>query len=240
MEFTYEGYISFLSLLRKNGYEIYGDYNDDECESGKKICVLRHDVDFSLDKAEEMAAIEKDNGISSVYFFMLTGNYYNSFSKRGCEIINNIRQFGHSIGLHFDETVYYGESDLTREEYIELIKREASMLEYTIGSEVKMVSMHEPSQRFLKMNLAIPGMINVYSDIFFQKYKYLSDSRMKWKENIEDVVKSNLYSRIQLLTHPFWYHKNELSRKDILKEFVSKGSSYRMSALMEYYPEING
>ncbi len=240
MEFTYEGYISFLKLLRKNGYEIYGDYNDDECEIGKKICVLRHDVDFSLDKAEKMAAIEKDNGISSVYFVMLTGNYYNSFSKRGCEIINNIRKFGHSIGLHFDETVYSGESDLTREEYIELIKWEASMLEHYIGSEVKMVSMHEPSQRFLKMNLYIPGMINVYSDVFFQKYKYLSDSRMKWKENIEDVVKSNLYQRIQLLTHPFWYQKKEMSRKDILREFVRKGSSYRLSKLMEYYPEING
>ena len=43
-------------------------------------------------------------------------------------------------------------------------------------------------------------MINSYSKEFFQNFKYVSDSRMKWREDVMKYVKEKQYPRMQILT----------------------------------------
>ncbi len=57
-------------------------YNFDKLySSGKRYLILRHDVDFSVDRALELAKIENNYGISSTYFFLLHSDFYNIFEK---------------------------------------------------------------------------------------------------------------------------------------------------------------
>ena len=84
-------------------------------------------------------------------------------------------------------------------------------MEWMIGMDVESVSMHIPSQRTLEANYIIKGgkIINSYSNVFFKEFKYVSDSKMHWRENVYDVIESGKYQRIHLLTHPVWYNKNK-------------------------------
>ena len=43
---------------------------------------------------------------------------------------------------------------------------------------------------------------------------------MKWKENIIRILESGKYKKIQLLTHPFWYHDEPLEMKKIIEDFI--------------------
>ena len=61
----------------------------------------------------------------------------------------------------------------------------------------------------LENEVSFPSMINSYSSKFFKEFKYLSDSRMHWRENVEAVIKSHDYHRLHILTHAFWYAKSE-------------------------------
>lgn len=103
MDFTYDGYIGLIDLLKSKGY-IFSNYVN--CHEFDKTIIMRHDVDMSLNKALEFAKLEYDNNIKSTYFVLISTNFYNVFSKESRDILNEIRALGHDIGLHFDEKKY--------------------------------------------------------------------------------------------------------------------------------------
>ena len=91
--------------------------------------------------------------------------------------------------------------------------------------------MHRPSKKFLEMNLEIPEMINSYQKEFFENFKYVSDSRMNWRENIKEIINSNKYEKLHILTHPFWYEDKEDTMKNKLKKFLENSIIDRYYAL---------
>ena len=221
MQFNYQSYLKLLSLLKENAYS-FADYHN---WSEKQRCViLRHDIDNSPEKALEMAMLEYSEGVQSTYFVLLTSDFYNIFSKRTIECLRTIRKYRHEVGIHFDETQY---EIANTEEYAFLIKMEASILSEAIGVPITTVSMHRPSENTLETNLEIPGMVNSYSRLFFKEFKYLSDSRRHWREPVEEIVRSNQYERLHILTHAFWYSKQEQSIHDTVYRYVNSANMER-------------
>lgn len=214
MKFTYEAYENMILSLKKNNYEIV-DYKN--YEGKERIVILRHDVDFSLEKALEMAELENKLNVSAIYFVLLSTDFYNVASKKSIEIIKKIINSGGTIGLHFDEQKYQIE---TKKDLIKYIKYEADILSKIIEEKIDIVSMHRPSKKFLEMNLEIPEMINSYQKGFFKNFKYVSDSRMNWRENIEEIINSNKYEKLHILIHPFWYEEKEDTMRNKLKKFL--------------------
>lgn len=214
MKFTYEAYENMILSLKKNNYEIV-DYKN--YEGKERIVILRHDVDFSLEKALEMAELENKLNVSAIYFVLLSTDFYNVASKKSIEIIKKIINLGGTIGLHFDEQKYQIE---TKKDLIKYIKYEADILSKIIEEKIDIVSMHRPSKKFLEMNLEIPEMINSYQKEFFKNFKYVSDSRMNWRENIEEIINSNKYEKLHILIHPFWYEEKEDTMRNRLKKFL--------------------
>lgn len=225
MKFTYEAYKNMILNLKKNNYEII-DYKNYKVK--EKAVILRHDVDFSLEKALEMAELENRLNVSAIYFVLLSTDFYNVASKKSTEIIKKIINLGGIIGLHFDEQKYQVE---TKEDLIEYVKYEADILSKIIGEKIEIVSMHRPSKKFLEMNLEIPEMINSYQKEFFENFKYVSDSRMNWRENIEEIINSNKYEKLHILTHPFWYEDKEDTMKNKLEKFLENSVINRYHAL---------
>ena len=65
--------------------------------------IVRHDVEFSTERALELAKIEKkDLNIRSSFFFQITNNSYNLLSYENRKIISSIQNMGHRVGLHFN------------------------------------------------------------------------------------------------------------------------------------------
>ena len=225
MHFTYEAYKNLLSDLKAHGYEI-ASY-DNWQEKGRCV-ILRHDIDNDIAKALELAKVEQNVGVKSVYFVLVSSDFYNVFSARSGALLQEIVACGHEIGLHFDEVRY--PEIRTPEDTRALILREASLLEQAVGVPVRTVSMHRPSKIMLEADLEIPGMINSYGRTFFRDFKYLSDSRRRWREPVEEIIKAGAYEHLHILTHAFWYNETEMDIHDTLTAFINKGNLARYEA----------
>lgn len=213
-DFTYEGYRNLIDLIKDRDYHIV-DYQS--VDHHEKTLIMRHDVDFSLSKALEMALLENQLGVKSTYFLLLSSNFYNVFSYQSLELIKEIMHLNHQIGLHFDEQKYVNSDGLS---LTDGIIQEASLISQVLGKEIKVFSMHRPSKETLEKNYQVNGLINTYSIDFFQKIKYLSDSRRNWRENIIDAITSNQHPKIQLLTHPISWTLEKQSTSEVLKDFI--------------------
>lgn len=226
MKFTYKAYRSMVNNLIDTGYTIssYADW-----ENSKKSVILRHDIDYDIYKALELARIEEQLGVKSTYFTLVTSDFYNVFSAKNEKMLREILACGHDIGLHFDELRY---SDIvTPEDILTHIKEEASMLSHVVGKSVNTVSMHRPSKMMLESDLYIPGMINSYGHIFFNQFKYISDSRRRWRESVEEIITSGKYDRLHILTHAFWYNNIEMDIHDSLCKFINSGNIQRYNTM---------
>jgi hypothetical protein len=76
-DFSYSSYIRLLDSIIENGY-VFADYHNYMDFSNS--CILRHDIDFDVEKALQMAKLEAGKRVQSTYFFLLNTNFYNVFS----------------------------------------------------------------------------------------------------------------------------------------------------------------
>lgn len=233
MEFTYEAYENMIKTIKSSGYKFYLYNEVDDCE---RFVILRHDVDFDLDKAVELAQLENKLGVNSTYFILVSTNFYNAFSKSSIEKINRIKSLGHKIGLHFDEQRYkiYSIEDIKR-----FISYESKILSDLLDEPINVVSMHRPSKLVLENDIELNGLINSYSPFFFKKMKYVSDSRMHWRENVMDIITCNEYDRIHILTHSFWYSNNNESIEYKLKSFLNNSVIEKYNYMNENFKNLD-
>lgn len=225
MKFTLQAYSNLVRLIQEKGYDICNYHNYLRSE---KFVILRHDVDFDLRKAAKIAKVEKELGIKTVYFILISSDFYNVLSTYNFRCVKEIIDCGHEIGLHFDETKYYG---LNMHQIKDAIYDEVKLLETMIERRVETVSMHRPSKEMLESDLELDYVINTYGKVFFKDIKYLSDARMNWREDVISIITNSQYDKIQLLTHPFWYSEGEMTITDKLKRFVLRASEERYKEL---------
>ena len=233
MQFTYRAYKDLIHNLQDNGYTI-SSYKDWENEP--RCAILRHDIDNDIEKALELAKVEKELGAKSTYFVLVTSDFYNIFSAKSEKHLHAILDCGHDIGLHFDEVRY--QDIKTPEDARERILEETQLLSLAIGKPVDTVSMHRPSKMMLEADLKIPGLINSYGQVYFKGFKYVSDSRRRWREPVEEIVKAKTYERLHILTHAIWYNENEKDIHDSISAFVNAGNMQRYKAEQENITDL--
>ena len=222
MNFTYDAYKRLIQNLSNCNYAI-ASYKD--WENLKRCVILRHDIDNDIEKALELAKVEKELGVRSTYFVLVTSDFYNIFSAKNEKLLHAISNCGHDIGLHFDE-VRYPEIK-TAEDARDRILEEAKLLSFSVGKPIDVVSMHRPSKMMLEADLEIPGMINSYGKVYFKEFKYVSDSRRRWREPVDEIVKAQTYDRLHILTHAIWYNEVEMDIHDSIFSFVNAGNMLR-------------
>jgi hypothetical protein len=229
MKFTYQAYEQTLHSLMDQGYA-FTDYLD--WNSVKKSVILRHDVDMSLPKAVEMSKQEKSicDGGKATYFVLLSTEFYNLASLQSRKNVDKIIANGGQIGLHFDETQY---EIRTKEEMVHYVLHETELLSKILDYPIKTVSMHRPSKLFLESDMEFPGICNSYAGCFFKDMKYVSDSRRRWREDVDAIVAGGQYERINLLTHPVWYNRQE--EADIREALLRT----MRDAQLAYYDNLN-
>jgi len=183
--FTYDYYEGILSNVKKS-YKKY---------------FLRHDIDFSLEKAEEFAKRENRMGYQASYFVLVNGDYYNPYSEENIKHMENIIDLGHRIDLHIDLSLLpvnpFNQSFF--------IGQSADILENITDQEVNWITWHKPTngrkpnyemiKALARSNLNDPNMN--------RDYHYISDSGMKWREDPLEAMR--FYDCIHINTHPVWY-----------------------------------
>ena len=181
---------------------------DDKTNS---FCVLRHDIEFSIDRALTMARIEHDDlGVHSTYTVQLRNNTYNALSQKNIEAIQEIDAMGHYIGLHQNPPM------MGDEELIDYIIKDIETLEHYYGFEVDRFAFHRCGSNpgILEKYVEVPDKINCYAEEFFHYFNgdkpeelrvhYLADSNHQWKYGHPfNIDYWELPQKMQLLTHPF-------------------------------------
>jgi hypothetical protein len=159
--------------------------------------LLRHDVDFSLDFARELAVVESDMGIYSTYFFMLTSNMYNLLSYEHQSLVKEIAKMGHKVSVHFDPTVH---------DQLEKFENEKKLFESIFEVEVDIVSIHRPGPFLENNNVSLCGTPQTYNDAYFTQMKYLSDSGGRdVMPQLAEFLKGTRSQGLHLLIHPLWW-----------------------------------
>tara|TARA_Y100001963_G_C6729572_1_gene423168 strand:+ start:409 stop:1161 length:753 start_codon:yes stop_codon:yes gene_type:complete len=208
-KFSYTEYKNIIELvktkLRIVDFKEVIDYGLDT------FCVLRHDIEFSVDRSLIMARIEADElEVKSTYTVQLRNNTYNALSQKNIEAIQEIKKLGHSIGLHQNPP------NISGQELIDYIQKDIDTLEHYYGFEVDRFAFHRCGSypEILKDPVEVPNKINCYDKKFFHYFQgkrpekihvhYIADSNHKWKYGHPMRVDYNSYPyRMQLLTHPY-------------------------------------
>ncbi len=195
MLFTHEGYRSFLRHLIGFGVRPLGE------SDGAPGILLRHDVDYAVGPAYELACIEREEGVRSTFFFMVSSPLYNLFEKANREALERLARAGFEIGLHFDPQHYEADSP---ERLEEAAVNEARTLEILCGAPVKTLSLHNPSAHgqypmFRRFH-------NAYDPSIFDDTCYLSDSCMDFRgKEPFTFVECARRRTVQVLLHPIHF-----------------------------------
>lgn len=236
-DFTFSEYGDLIELAKKN-YS-FRKYNN--LDKKENFILWRHDVDLSLNYSLELAKIEKEKGVSSTFFLLPHGRFYNLLEEGSREIIKKIHELGHDIGIHFD-THYY---NITEEsELIKALEFEKKVFEFSLGVKPIAFSFHNTTPFTMSCkDWNYAGLINTYASYFQENVGYCSDSNGYWRyKRLKDVLKEASNERLQILTHPGWWQENAKSPSERIQSIISDRadevwSGYR--ALLEKFNNEN-
>jgi hypothetical protein len=198
---------------------------------------MRHDVEFSVERAYNLAVFEHTKNFHSTYFFQLTNNAYNILSKRNKDLISEMINMGHKVGLHFHLN---GMTDIGKIKT--QIKKEIEIMASMLEVEIDSFSIHRPTTDVLRNTIKLEGIINAYDDLFFSftedivtnppKIKYLSDARHRWNYGLEPNEETiTKYDRLQILVHPYSWTSNGYNNFDNFKTLILEKNQELISTI---------
>ena len=190
--FSLDHYREIIQLAADKGYIITPVRKHTDVNI--KQILLRHDIDFSLEFAYELANIEYDLGIASSYYVLFHAETFNPLGPKGMGMLESMSKMGHEIGLHYDSRYSVShESDL-----VSAISRKP-ITSYT--QHVPTLSSKEDYQGLLNPNE-------------LEDYKYISDSGHNWREGCvcQHIGKEK---KIHVSMHPEWWVTNSRDREDM-------------------------
>lgn len=203
IEFTHATYRALLRHIQACGHRICPFR---EVPARGKYVILRHDIDYSVVKAVELAEIESDLGVHSTFFLMLSSTYYNLLNVEQLEAARRLVALGHEIGFHYDTGILEG---IPAAEHAERVITQARFLSDVLSTPVTAVAQHNPS--VTSVRVTIPGYTDAYADGHFKQIGYLSDSRRLF--GTPDPFRFfEEHDRAQLLIHPLWWSVDNKSR----------------------------
>lgn len=222
--FSYADYREIIKIIQQTGLQT--DYK--QALTRDRFILMRHDVEYSVERAYALSKVERSMDFTSTYFFQWTNNSYNILSRRNMDMIKDMHERGHNIGLHF---ALNGMTDM--EQIRRQIVKEMDILSEMFGFEIDTFSIHRPSRDVLRENIKLLGKINAYQDEFFTfaeqvtektpvKVKYMSDANHIWRYGYPNRETIAGYDKVQILTHPFAWCKQGYDNFDNYKALMKE------------------
>ena len=199
-ELSLESYRQLLSAFKSTGYRFCRFPEVSLADAIEPYVIIRHDVDFSVRGALQIAKIESREGVISTFFFQLRSPLYNALSQHSSNAIRTIYDQGHDIALHIDLNLY-------GDKYMEGLREEIrSLSTYYPFANTAIVSLHRPGDIEKLQKMQFPNVRHTYERRFFGDMVYFSDSRGTWRYGNPTASRA-FHSRepIQLVTHPMWW-----------------------------------
>jgi hypothetical protein len=163
----------------------------------RRTIYLRHDVDYSLELAVELAELNSDLSVSGTFCVQLRAQLYNAFERVEAGRLLRLRALGQQVGLHF--VIDPGSVPTP-----EAVRQEFELLRTLVADAAPTFSWHQPTTELLEaVDFDVPGLVNAYGHRFFREMPYLSDSTHRASmEELQTEVGKVAGTALQLLLHP--------------------------------------
>lgn len=201
--FTIAHYRELIETALTIGYR-FATFKEHETLQAKRLFLMRHDIDFSVDNAVNFARIEAELGIRATYFVRVHARHYNPFEYHTYKKLREIEALGHEMGLHYET----GFADAVGEDPARMVRREKAIVETLLDHPIVSAAAHLPAKSGRTVddtNLVSFGLrYEAYTKRFLEGFKYLSDSNGRWREG---CLCGHLgqHDRLCVLIHPFWW-----------------------------------
>lgn len=203
MSYNKQGYRTILETAMEHDYA-FVDFLTLNLDNPMKQIILRHDIDYSLPLALEIAKIDSGYKIKSTFALLISSPLYNPFTASSIEIINEIQQLGHNIALHY-RLVPSRVADETRQD----ITREMQAMRGSFPYAQPVFIWHNLSLNNLFSDIEVLGLVNAYNVSPIERIHYISDSVLRHRaEDFLAVLDKHIF--IQMLFHPIVW----MSEKD--------------------------
>jgi hypothetical protein len=194
----FKDYVVFLNRIKKK-YKF--KYFNEKISKYNNI-ILRHDVDYHIDYALQIANLEKKLKIKSTYFFLLRSDFYNLLSHESVKKINLIKKLGHQVSIHFDSKIYKKD---VKKNFI----NEKKLFQDIFKTKVKAISFHRPQPKYLYSKKTFFGTAHSYQKKYMKNIKYFADSQNTFLHgNPLDSEEFRNNKSMQILIHPIWWFGN--------------------------------
>ncbi len=213
-QFSFAHLRAVFQMLKSRGYQSRFLSEALAADPPKPAVILRHDLDQALENALILALIEHQFGLKATYFIWLESPFYNPLEPSQAEIIRQIIRLDHALGLHL-------EVDPARLiELPEKVRVQSELLESFFSVNCQSVSFHRPAPELLQREPLISQRVNAYSPALLNSYKYVSDSRGRWREAcVCKLVNPSEFPYLYLLLHPIWWGDENLEPKQRVKAY---------------------
>ncbi len=197
-DFTINTYVRLLKALKEQDYQ-FQTFHEFLTAPGKKVIVLRHDVDKRPQNSLRTAKIEHDLGMKGTYNFRIVTQ---SWDER---IIKEISGMGHEIGYHYEElATYKGDMAKACDHFklnLEKLRELAPVSTITMhGSPRSRYDSRDLWKKYDYKELGILG--EPYFDLDFSDVLYLTDTGRRWdgykisvRDKVENPQKKKLEER---------------------------------------------
>lgn len=192
----------------------------------------RHDLDASVVRAADIAAVEKEVGVRTTYFLRLHSTFYNPLETKTHSLIRGIIGHGHKLGLHFEAGFH---RIATKRELEAALERDRRVVEEWFGVGVAAFSFHNPQgDGMLGFDSdTYGGMVNTYGT-HLKEYKYVSDSNGYWRHDRLYNILNGGPPRLHVLTHPEWWTDRPMTPKDRIRDVIE----HQADACMAEYTSL--
>lgn len=192
--FTERGYVELLDAMSGYRFEPFGT------TATEPHVLWRHDIDISPQRALRLARLEAERDLRATYFVHLHSPFYNALEAPVRDILRDIIDLGHDIGLHFEVAFY---ADLDEVGLGVRLDQERAQLRWLVRAPVRAFAFHNPTEGFDAPMYA--GLVNASR---LPGYEYVSDSNGFWRYGTPLDLEG---PRLQVLTHPEWWTPEPLS-----------------------------
>ena len=198
--FSKDAYRSLITGAQREGYTFRG-FLDDRGETDRCI-LLRHDVDYSLRMAVELAEINRSLGVAGTFCILLRSHIYNPLSAWSIDEVRKLRDCGQHVALHYAAPARLPASDA---ELVKLILSDFEVLRGSVPDLLPAFAWHNPTAELIErgQRLEVPGLVNLYGARFVTDMAYVTDSNMRHSvAEFATLMASGRHARFHLLFHP--------------------------------------
>jgi len=231
-DFTEKAYAELLEKAR-----VYYSFQAFSLELQETpVALWRHDLDISVHRALKLAKIEASMGIRSTYFLHIHNEFYNVLEAEISDLIFEIKELGHYIGLHFDPS-YYKDNLQDLNDLERCLDLEIGFLNATFDVDIKVFSFHNPDiGDWINIHEnKIGKYISTYGGFFRENFQYCSDSNGYWRYTPMSDFLDIRHKHIQVLTHPAWWTPEAISPYQRIQRATNGRAEKRLKVYESFF-----